>query len=530
MAKMDKTSRNRFNEIIVVAKNHNLGKLLKATSSDDPADEIDASDLRYALEELGPAFIKLGQLLATRPDMVGNKIADDLKMLRDNTPATPFDEIKDVIEGEIGKPLEEVYSEFNEEPLGSASIGQVYKATLKETGMKVAVKVQKPGIYDVIEPDVKILNKLAETVDKYVTTARTYNLPAMAKEFERSIFKELNYMEEIRNIGKVTKNFEKIDYVKIPEVYPEYCSSKLITMELIDGYELPELYGNGIEGIDNTLIAQYGTQSYLKQVLIDGFFHADPHPGNLFVTRDVKLCYIDFGMMGIVDDEFKSNFAQLLLLLLNGNSRHLINQLLYMKIITQEQNTDEFKEDIDDLLNMYIGVDMDQMGHIFDDLMNVMINHNIILPREFVMIGRGIMLIEEAGNKLDPHFNITGELEKFAKDMIKTKFKPKNIMSGGFNYIVEMEHLLKDLPGRLNSTIDKIEKGELKLQMEHGGLDDLIHRLSISLIVAALLVGSSIAILADKGPRIWDISAIGFVGFLLSAFLGGYLILRYIRR
>ena len=275
---------------------------------------------------------------------------------------------------------------------------------------------------------------MAETVDKYVTTARTYNLPAMAKEFERSIFKELNYMEEIRNIGKVTKNFEKIDYVKIPEVYPEYCSSKLITMELIDGYELPELYGNGIEGIDNTLIAQYGTQSYLKQVLIDGFFHADPHPGNLFVTRDVKLCYIDFGMMGIVDDEFKSNFAQLLLLLLNGNSRHLINQLLYMKIITQEQNTDEFKEDIDDLLNMYIGVDMDQMGHIFDDLMNVMINHNIILPREFVMIGRGIMLIEEAGNKLDPHFNITGELEKFAKDMIKTKFKPKNLMSGGFNY------------------------------------------------------------------------------------------------
>ena len=140
MAKMDKTSRNRFNEIIVVAKNHNLGKLLKATSSDDPADEIDASDLRYALEELGPAFIKLGQLLATRPDMVGNKIADDLKMLRDNTPATPFDEIKDVIEGEIGKPLEEVYSEFNEEPLGSASIGQVYKATLKVLYMMNLIK------------------------------------------------------------------------------------------------------------------------------------------------------------------------------------------------------------------------------------------------------------------------------------------------------------------------------------------------------------------------------------------------------
>lgn len=356
-----KVARQRFDEIMGVAKRHHLAKLLSKNGGDD---DFEVSDLRYAMEELGPAFIKLGQLLATRPDLVGNEIADDLKLFRDNTPVTPFDEIKKVIEGELGKPLDEVYSEFNEEPLGSASIGQVYKATLKEKDMEVAVKVQKPGIYDIIVPDVKILNRLAETVDKHVSKSRTYNLPAMAKEFERSIFKELNYMEEVRNINKITNNFKNVDYIKIPDVYPEYCTSKLINMELIDGYEVQDLYENKIEGIDNTAIAQYGTQSYLKQVLIDGFFHADPHPGNLFVTRDAKLCYIDFGMMGVVNDEFRSNFAQLVLLLLDGNSHHLINQLLYMKIITPEQNTDEFKEDVDDLLNTYIGVDMDQMDGI----------------------------------------------------------------------------------------------------------------------------------------------------------------------
>ena len=521
-----KVARKRFDEIMGVAKRHHLAKLLSKKGGDD---DFEVSDLRYAMEELGPAFIKLGQLLATRPDLVGNEIADDLKLLRDNTPVTPFDEIKKVIEGELGKPLDEVYSEFNEEPLGSASIGQVYKATLKEKDMEVAVKVQKPGIYDIIVPDVKILNRLAETVDKHVSKSRTYNLPAMAKEFERSIFKELNYMEEVRNINKITNNFKNVDYIKIPDVYPEYCTSKLINMELIDGYEVPDLYDNKIEGIDNTAIAQYGTQSYLKQVLIDGFFHADPHPGNLFVTRDAKLCYIDFGMMGVVNDEFRSNFAQLVLLLLDGNSHHLINQLLYMKIITPKQNTDEFKEDVDDLLNTYIGVDMDQMDGIFDDLMNVMISHNIILPREFVMIGRGILLIEEAGNKLDPHFNLTGELEKFAKDMIKTKFEPGNLVGGGFNYIVEIEHLLKDLPDRINSTLDKVEKGELELNMNHTGLDDLKNQLSISLIVAAFLVGSSIAILADKGPKIWDISAIGFIGFLFSAIFGAFLVIKYVR-
>ena len=527
MVKQDKkVARKRFDEIMGVAKRHHLAKLLKNNEGDE---DFEVSDLRYAMEELGPAFIKLGQLLATRPDMVGNEIADDLKLLRDNTPVTPFDEIRQVIEGELGQPLEEVYSEFNEEPLGSASIGQVYKATLKENGMDVAVKVQKPGIREVIEPDVVVLNKLAETVDKHISGSRVYNLPAMAREFERSIFKELNYMEEVKNINKITNNFKDVEYIKIPEVYPEYCSSKLINMELIDGYEVTELYDKEIEGINNAEIAQYGCQSYLKQVLIDGFFHADPHPGNLFVTRDNRLCYIDFGMMGVVNDTFRSNFAQLILLLLDGNSHHLINQLLYMNIITPEQNTDEFKEDVDDLLNAYIGVDMDQMDGIFDDLMNVMINHNIVLPREFVMIGRGILLIEEAGDKLDPHFNLTGELEKFAKDMIKSKFEPGNIVGGGFNYIVEIEHLLKDLPDRLNSTLDKVEKGELELNMNHTGLDDLKNQLSISLIVAALLVGSSIAILADKGPKVWDISAIGFIGFVLSAVIGVYLIYKYLR-
>ena len=522
-----KAARQRFDEIIGVAKRHHLAKLL--TNNEDDED-FEVSDLRYAMEELGPAFIKLGQLLATRPDMVGNDIADDLKLLRDNTPATPFEEMRKVIEGELGKPLEEVYSEFNEEPLGSASIGQVYRATLKESGMEVAVKVQKPGIYDVIVPDVKILNNLAGTVDKHVSGSRTYNLPAMAKEFERSIFKELDYMEEVRNINKITNNFKDVEYIKIPEVYPEYCSSKLINMELIDGYEVTDLFDNEIEGINNTEIAQYGTQSYLKQVLIDGFFHADPHPGNLFVTKDAKLCYIDFGMMGVVNDTFRSNFAQLILLLLDGNSHHLINQLLYMNIISPEQNTDEFREDVDDLLNSYIGVDLDQMDGIFDNLMNVMINHNIILPREFIMIGRGILLIEDAGNRLDPHFNLTAELEEFAKKMIRTKFEPGNLVGGGFNYIVEIEHLLKDLPDRLNSTLDKVEKGELELNMNHTGLDDLKDQLSIALIVSALLVGSSIAILADKGPKVWDISAIGFFGFLFSAILGAYLVIKYIRK
>ena len=536
----------RLNEIINVAKEHKVISLITSSSkrkknSDDGTDEdLDLSGLRLAMEELGPAFIKLGQLLATRPDMVGIEIADDLKKLRDNTPTTPFEEMREVIEGELGKPLEEVYSEFNEEPIGSASIGQVYTATLKDTDEKVAVKIQKPNIYDIIVADVKILKNLAGKADKYITSTRTYNLPAMVAEFERSIFKELNYMEEVMNIQKVTKNFEEVDYVKIPVAYKEFSTKKVITMELIDGYELTELFDKKIEGIDNEVIANYGLQSFLKQVMIDGFFHADPHPGNMFITKDEKVCYIDWGMVGILNEEFRGNFSQLILLLLGGNSDHLIKQLLYMDIISPEQNTPEFQQDIEDLLNRYLGVELDEMDGIFESLMNVMIAHNIILPREFVMIGRGIILIEDTGEKLVPGFNITSELEKFAKKMIKNKFSKDNIISGGFNYIVEIEHLIKDLPDRINATLNQLENGDLEINLKHGGLDDLKNILSLSLILAALIVGTALVLAAtilasavyrtSTGLPLEYIYSISLFGFILSLIIGIYIVFKYLRK
>lgn len=534
----------RLNEILDVAKKHKVISLLTSSSkrkkSDDGSDEeVDYTGLREAMEELGPAFIKLGQLLATRPDMIGPEIADDLKKLRDNTPTTPFDQMREVVESELGKPLEEVYSEFNETPLGSASIGQVYKATLKETGEEVAVKIQKPGIYDIIVADVKILNDLAGKADKYITKTRTYNLPAIMKEFERSIFKELNYMEEVVNIGKITNNFKDDETVEIPQAYKDCCTSKVITMELVDGYEISDLFDKDIEGIDKKELAKIGTQSYLKQILLDGFFHADPHPGNMFVTKDGKLAYIDWGMVGVISEEFRGNLAEMILILLSGNSKKLIKQLIYMKVITPEQNTEEFQEDVEDLLNKYLGVELDQMDGIFESLMNVMIKHNIVLPREFVMIGRGIILLEDTGNRLDPKFNLTVELEKFAKKMIGDKFSTGNLVTGGLNYIVEIEHLLKDLPDKLNSTLNKLDDGNLEVKLKHSGLDELKNMISLSLILAALIVGTALVlaatIIASSFSKTTTALPIGYVytialiGFIISLILGIYIVFKYLR-
>ena len=534
----------RLDEILDVAKKHKVISVLTSSSKrkksqDGEDEEIDLSGLREAMEELGPAFIKLGQLLASRPDMIGPEIAEDLKKLRDNTPVTPFDQMREVVETELGKPLEEIYSEFDETPLGSASIGQVYKATLKETGQEVAVKIQKPGIYDIIVADVKILVNLAGKADKYITKTRTYNLPAIMKEFERSIFKELNYMEEVMNIQKVTNNFKEDESIYIPQAFRDYSTSKVITMELVDGYEIADLFDNQIEGIDNKEIAKIGVQSFLKQILLDGFFHADPHPGNMFVTKDGKVAYIDWGMVGVITEEFRGNLAQMILILLSGDSKKLINQLIYMKLITPEQNTEEFQEDVEDLLNKYLGVDLDQMDGIFESLMNVMIKHNIILPREFVMIGRGFILLEDTGSRLDPQFNLTTELEKFAKKMISQKFSVGNIASGGLNYIVEIEHLLKDLPDKLNSTLNKLEDGNLEVKLKHGGLDDLKNMISLSLILAALIVGTALVLAATivaqafykttAGIPLDYVYIIALLGFIISLILGIYIVFKYLR-
>ncbi len=532
----------RINEIYQVLKKNDFGYLIeentffkkfpflrnrKAKEEGIFPDESIPIRIRRVLEELGPAYIKLGQMLSTRPDLVGVEIAEELQKLRDNTPTTPFDEIKKVIESELQLPIDEVYSEIDEEPIGSASIGQVYKAKLKSTGEDVAIKVQKPNSREVIESDVKIMKFLAIRIDRYLSITQTYNLPAMVSEFERSIFKEINYLEEVMNMQNLSKNFKNVSYIKIPKAYTDYCTEKLITMELIDGIVVSDLMEGDYPEINKKKIASYGVKSYFKQIMTDGFFHADPHPGNLIVTQDHKLCYIDEGMMGILNDDFKENLAELILLLIGGNTNNIIKQLIYMDIITPAQNTDELKADVDDLLTRYYGAELKNMDGAMEDLLNVMVKNKVVLPREFVMIGRGIALIEDTGKKLDPKFNAATELKKLSRKIVINKYKPERLAKVSMNYLLQLEHLAKDLPETINSTISKIEEGNLEVNLNHLGISELINQLSVALIVSALIVGSSLAILSEKGPQLWGMPALGLIGFVFSAILGAYLVIEY---
>lgn len=534
----------RINQIYAVLKKNDFGYVIEQNtflkkfpfmrnSKAEEGKEFDESlpvRIRKVLEELGPAYIKLGQMLSTRPDLVGWDMANELEKLRDDTPATPFPEIKKVIEEQLGKPIDEVYKNLDENPVGSASIGQVYKATLIENNEEVAIKVQKPHIQKMIYADIKIMEFLAQKMDKYFQKTRIYNLPAIIYEFKRSIKKELNYKDEVGNMEHLAYNFRRSPNIHIPKAYTDYCSEKLITMEFIKGIEVEKIFDSDDPKYNKKLIADRGVKAYFKQIFIDGFFHADPHPANIMIMDNNEVCFIDEGMMGTLDNNFKENIAELILLLINGNTDHLLNQFLYMRVINKEQRSSgKLKDDVEDLMNKYYGSDLKNMDGGFQDLINVMIENDVKLPREFVMIGRGLALIEETGKKLNPEFNTVKQLRKLSKRIIFNKYNPKRILENGENYLLEIEHLAKNLPSRVDNLVTLLEKGEIKITLKHVNLEKLVHQLSVSIIIAGLLVGSSLTIMSNAGPKLFDMSIFGLVGFLFSGILGGYLVFKYIK-
>lgn len=533
----------RINQIYQVLKKNDFGYLIeentffktfpflrnrKISNDDELPDETIPVRIRKVLEDLGPAYIKLGQMLSTRPDLVGLEICEELQKLRDNTPTTDFSEIKMVIEDELGLPLEEIYTDVDETPIGSASIGQVYTAKLKENGEKVAIKVQKPNSEEIVKSDVKIMKFLAVRIDRFINKSKIYNLPAIVSEFERSILKEINYLEEVRNMEILEANFKNVPYIHIPKAYRDYCSGKVITMELIEGIELSKLIEGDYPEYDKKLIAKRGMESYFKQVMLDGFFHADPHPGNIMIMENNKVCYIDEGMMGILDDDFRGNLAELIILLFNGNTDNIINQLIYMDIITPSQNTPELKADVNDLMKKYYGTKLKNANGSIEDLLNAMIKNNVVLPREFVMIARGLALIEESGRKLNPDFDTGDELKHLSKKILIHQASPKRLFNITSNYILEMEHLAKNLPNTINSTLSKLDEGNITIKLKHEGIAEITKQVTTSIILAALIVGSSIAIFANRGPKLFDISILGLIGFVFSAALGIYLVVQYI--
>lgn len=341
----------RFDNLVgeMKLKGSRWGDLFYKYNAEVDLDATAPERLKLVFEELGPTFIKLGQMMSTRPDLVGQQMADEFTKLQDDSAPIDFEIIKSIVESELGLPLKKVFQTFEEEQIATASIGQVHRAVLLD-GTNVAVKVQKPGIQDIVKKDITIMHHLADIIDKKISSLKYLHVPVMVDEFEKSINKEMDYQLEARNTQNFQNNFQGDSGIHVAQIYPNYSTSLVLTMEFIEGVKMSKVMESP-EDFDAKLLAKRVAKSYFQQLLMDGFFHADPHPGNLYVLENNVVCYLDFGMMGHIDHDFMQNIGELFIQVIEYKVEVIINELIYMGILNESVDRYPLKRDIMDVLD-----------------------------------------------------------------------------------------------------------------------------------------------------------------------------------
>ena len=492
---------------------------------------------RLALEELGPTFIKLGQVLSTRPDLIAPEYLVELAELQDNVPAFSFAEVEEIFMAETGQKPDDIFQEFSHQPLAAASIGQVHRGQL-HNGDEVVVKVQRPNIEKIIAVDLEILAHLASLLEQYLEELQGHRPATVIEEFARSLSLEIDYAVELANIQRFTRQFQDSANIYIPKVYEQLSSARLLTMEYVQGIKISQTASLQAQGYDLQLIAQRGANMVMEQIFIHGFFHGDPHPGNLFILPDNIICFLDFGMMGRLSRDDREDFTDLLLAIVNKNERQMTAGIL--KITTQFGKTDHaaLSRDLADMADRYLYLPLKeiQAGKLLQELMVLVQRHQLsIKPNLYLMI-KALATIEGVGVMLDPNLEIITLATPFVKKVKADRFRPKRLAEEIGATSKAYQKLFKDGPDEVRSILRQLRDGRMKLEFEHRGLerlaqalDRISNRIAFAIVLAAQIIGSSLIILSDIPPKWNNIPIIGLVGFLLAGVMGFWLLISIIR-
>ena len=447
--------------------------------------------------------------------------------MQDDNPAVSYEEIKETVESELGGNIDDLFEYFSEESLSTASIGQVHEAKLK-TGEKVAVKVQKQGISETLESDLVIMKYLAKIIHNHNDELRGFNLPGIIDAFDHSIHIEIDYINELINMTQLASNFEDDETIHIPVAYSNYTTSKVLTMEFIEGTKVSEVFESDSEEFDKPLLSKRVLDSFMRQVLIDGFYHDDPHPGNIFILENNVVCYIDLGSMGILDDDFRKNLADLLMLVADQDVKGVINQFIYMGVLDYDMDTTELKRDLRDLFFRSFNSEIGGLNDVLDKLLSLMQKYGIILPNDFVTMARGISMIENVAMGLDPNADVMASIEPIAKEIVKERVNISNFINDKKGSLLYYKNMLKSIAPLLVRSIHKIENGEMSLRFELDQLDRIMSKFSLVVIIAALLISSSLVMTITRGPMLWDMPLIAVLGYLVTFILGLIGIINYL--
>jgi ubiquinone biosynthesis protein len=486
--------------------------------------------IRQVLEELGPTYVKIGQIASTRADIIPKDILFELEKLQDNVSPFSFAEVRRIIEEQLGAPMEEIFSSFEEKVIAAASIGQVHRARLR-TGERVAVKVQRPQINALIETDLEILLDLAALAENRIVRMERLQIRDVAEEFAKSLRNELDYLIEARNAEKIAKQFKDDSSVHIPLIYWDYSTRTVLTMEFVEGIKLNQFDKIEEMGYQRKAISEHLVQAFFHQVLIEGFFHGDPHPGNIFLLKGGVISFIDFGMVGRLTQEMKYNFASLIIAMMRQNTEKMIQAILKVGIVPDEVNLQHLSKDVDELREKYMDLPMSRisLGEAIGELLNVAFRHQIRIPSEFALLAKSFLILEGIVEKLDPQLSIMDMAKPFGARLLKERYEPKVMAGRVWHNFSDYGELLVDLPKQMKALMRDLLGGRIHLDVGVPELDIFLrkldrisNRLSFSIVLLSfsiVMMGLIIASALGRQPiLLWQIPAIE-MGFAVAAFM-----------
>jgi predicted unusual protein kinase regulating ubiquinone biosynthesis (AarF/ABC1/UbiB family) len=524
----------RYKDVAVLLMKYGRSDLVKAAGLDPTLDDESpvatgtdpqASELANDLERMGPTFIKLGQLLSTRPDILPLPYLQALTRLQDRVEPFSFAEVESIVIAELGVRLSKAFSEFEAKPLAAASLGQVHRAAMRD-GRPVAVKVQRPDIRERVMEDLDALEEIAGFLDDHTEMGRRYEFVKMLDEFRRSLLRELDYRQEAQNLTLLRRNLSEFSAIVVPAPIEDYTTSRVLTMEYVSGTKITTLSPVALLELNGAALAEQLFRAYLKQILVDGFFHADPHPGNVLVTDSGQIALLDLGMVGRIAPRLQEPLLQLLLAVSEGQSDDAVSLALKLGEVRPDFDEPEFSRRVADLVgrhqdaelrNMQVGKAVLEIGRISGDV-------GLRLPSELTMLGKTLLNLDQIAEALDPTFNPNASIRRNAAEIMRGRLLKSASPGNLFGGILELKEFMERLPGRVNKILDTVANNQLEVKVDAidearlmEGFQKVANRITLGLLLAALIIGAAMLMHVETSFRILGYPGLAIIFFLLAA-------------
>lgn len=493
--------------------------------------------VRLAIEELGPTFVKLGQILAGRADLFGPDWIAEFEKLHSRVPALPLEQLRPQLREDLGGEPEDVFARFDTEPLAAASIAQVHRAQLKD-GTEVVVKIRRPGISETIAADLRLLGRLAALAEAELPALKPYRPQLLVRELARSLQRELDLASECRSAERIAAHMAGLPWIVVPKVHWDFTKERVNVQDFVQGIPGHELAQLDVAGLDRRLLAQRGAQAVLKQIVEDGLFHADPHPGNVFYLPGNRLAFIDFGMVGRLSVRRREELLQLLLGLVERNPQTVADVLMDWTGDDHGVNLGTLETEIETFVDQYHGAPLAELnlGQMLGDVTTILREHHLGLPSDLALLIKAFITLEGMGRGLDPSFHMTTEALPLLRQVVRARYRPKVVATRAWQTLRRTLAVAEQLPHDVSRLLRNARRGRVHVGIDVAHLkrvgdqiDRAANRLTMALVIAALIIGSSIVMTVQGGPTLFGLPAFGFIGFA-SAFVGGLWLVRAIWR